>query len=246
MEIKGVYPETLTDWPGKIPIEIFLGGCNYRCPFCHNPSLVGSNGNDSVSQEHFFSYLRVQKRKAWKDGVVISGGEPTVHKELPELILQIRKIGFDVKLDTNGSNPGVLESLIHYKLLDYVAMDIKTDFGNYSKAAGVDVDTEKIKKSIEIICSSGVGYEFRTTCVPTLVTLKSVKEIGETVFELNGSKKAKRYVIQQFRNSAEGDDKFRLLNPDFMNLKPYSICELNELSELAKPYFENVIIKAYD
>lgn len=246
MEIKGILPETLNDWPGKIPIEIFLGGCNFRCGFCHNPGLV--NGYDTlptISHEQFFEYLRVEKKKAWKDGVIISGGEPTIHKELTGFIKKIYDTGFPVKLDTNGSNPSVIEQLLNENLLDYVAMDIKTDFDNYNKGAGVDFNTDKIKKSVKLICDSGVDYEFRTTCVPGIVNGNSIMAIGEALNEI-ARKKPKLYVLQQYRNNDPGNENFKTLDPEFLKIEPYGRITMEELKSIATSDFEKVVVKSYD
>jgi pyruvate formate lyase activating enzyme len=183
MQIGGFVKQSLIDYPGKIAAVVFTQGCNFRCSYCHNPSLVLPGlfcENASVSVEEVFAYLH--KRKSWLDGVVVSGGEPSIHADLPDFLRKIKEMGYSIKLDTNGSNPQMLEAIIKEKLADYVAMDIKTvpEAEAYSQITGVTDATlivENIKTSVEIIKQSSIIYEFRTTSIPGLHSPHILKNI---------------------------------------------------------------------
>lgn len=223
MEIKGFLPLSLIDYPGKMAAVIFLPGCNFRCTFCFNIDLVlHPEALESLDADHILKELKA--RKKWIDGVVITGGEPTLSNGLEEFIEKVKKLGFPVKLDTNGSNPKMLKNLIEKKLIDYVAMDIKCPLEKYSKATGVDANINDIKESVDIIRNSGIDYEFRTTVVPSLIKKKDVEEIGKW---LKGSK---RYFLQQFRSKKTLDAKHK-------NEKPYTAEELEKLAEVAREFF---------
>lgn len=222
LNIKGFVPTSMVDWPGKIASVIFLPGCNFRCGFCHNPELVSGYENiDSINQEDIIDYLK--QKKNWIDGVCITGGEPTLHRDLPEFIKLLKDIGFQVKLDTNGTNPQMLCDLIEDNLLDYVAMDIKTCKDKYYSIVNVHFDINKIQKSIDFLKQGKVDYEFRTTVAPGLIGEEDIKKIGKW---LSGSK---RYFIQQFRPVNTLDHKF-------LDKKPYTPRELKKLAEIVKPY----------
>ncbi len=193
MKISGLIKTTLLDFPGKVACTVFTYGCNFRCEFCHNARLVTKESADNISEEEFFSFL--SKREGILDGVCITGGEPTLQKDLGNFIRKIKEMGFIVKLDTNGYSPEILEQLLKESLLDYVAMDIKASPENYTRVCGVNIDIEKIKKSVSIIKESGVDYEFRTTCVKEYHTEKDFQEIAEW---LEGDSK---YFLQQFTDS---------------------------------------------
>jgi pyruvate formate lyase activating enzyme len=227
--IRGLLKTTMIDYPGKMASEVFLGGCNMRCPFCHNIELVKEPGRlDSMSEEEVTSFLR--KRRKWVDGLVISGGEPTIHEDLPEFVRKAKNEGFLVKLDTNGTNPGMLENLIKKGLLDCIAMDIKSSPGGYEKASGRKVDIEAIKRSVTLIMGSGLDYEFRTTLVPELHSREDVKEIGKWL------KGAKKYCIQQFRSD-------ETLDPKLKGKPSFSGKELNEMAEMVSDCFEVVEVR---
>ena len=195
MEVKGFVDLSFVDWDGKVSSVLFLPKCNFRCPFCHNVNLVL---NPETIETVPFEYLNEQlnNQKGWTDGVCITGGEPTLHTDLPELCSKIKQMGFLVKLDTNGTNPVMLKLLLDKNLLDYVAMDVKAPLTveKYSKAAGVNAKTllEKVKESINILINSGIDYEFRTTVVPTIHESEDIKQICHS---LNGCKK---FVLQKF------------------------------------------------
>ncbi|MDD3711856.1 MAG: anaerobic ribonucleoside-triphosphate reductase activating protein, partial [Patescibacteria group bacterium] len=169
IEIGGLQKSTLIDYSGKIACTVFLVGCNLRCPWCHSPEIVLPDlitKQPIMEKQDFFSFL--DSRKGLLDGVVVCGGEPTINKDLPEFIGEIKERGFSVKLDTNGTNPSMIRSLLDKKLIDYIAMDLKApiDKKSYSLAVGVDLDTLAISESVKLIKESGIDYEFRTTVVP--------------------------------------------------------------------------------
>lgn len=193
MKITGLMKTTLLDFPGKVACTVFTYGCNFRCEFCHNARLVTEINPDNITEEEFFSFL--SKRQGVLDGVCISGGEPTLQKDLPGFIRRIKEMGFAVKLDTNGYEPEILQSLIDEGLLDYVAMDIKSSPAGYSKICGVDINMEKIKKSVSILKEGKVDYEFRTTCVREHHTQEDFEAIAQW---LQGNSK---YYLQHFEDS---------------------------------------------
>ncbi len=169
IKIKGFLETSFVDWSGKVVSVLFLPGCNFRCPFCHNHSLVlNPEGYEDIPLEYILN--RLDEMREWVDGVCITGGEPTIHPHLPALIKEIKSLGLLIKLDTNGSRPQVLRYLIEEGLVDFVAMDVKAplDEVSYAKACGVPVDVGKIKESITFLKSGKVGYQFRTTVVPAL------------------------------------------------------------------------------
>lgn len=231
-EIKGFLKTTLIDWEGKVASEIFLGSCNFRCGFCHSKDLVlNPEKIESMPYHDVDSFLL--SKKGWIDGVVICGGEPTLYKEeLINLISRIKKIPFLVKLDTNGANPEVLKTLFDMNLLDYVAMDIKAPLNQkqYSAAVGVDVDIDDIIKSKDLIIASGVDYEFRTTAVPNLITIKEIEDIVKLISP------CKRYRIQQFQPKDTLDE-------TFTNLKPIKLEALQEMAILAKKYIPDISVR---
>lgn len=229
VKIKGLQKTSLIDYPGKVCCAIFLGGCDFRCPFCYNIDLVlNPNKLPTIPEEEFLEFLK--KRKKWLDGVCLGGGEPCIHQDLPEFIRKIKNLGFLVKLDTNGSKPEMLEKLLKEKLLDYIAMDIKAPLEKYDKAAGVKADKKAIQKSIDLIRNSGVEYEFRSTILPRLHSKQDLLSIGKW---LKGSK---RFFIQQFRNE-------KTLNPEFQKENVFKPEELNGFKEMLKPYFKEVEVR---
>ena len=195
MNICGYQKTTLLDYPGHVAATIFTGGCNYRCPFCHNSDLVvNSTMSPCISQEEIFSFLK--KRKNVLSGICITGGEPTLQTNLSEFIKKVRSLGYKIKLDTNGYRPDVISSLLEDNLLDYIAMDIKAGLSNYAKVSGIpNLDTSKIKESISIIENSGIDYEFRTTVVKELHNRQDFLEISEMLSSSSS------YFIQSFKDS---------------------------------------------
>lgn len=196
MIIKGLQKLTLLDFPGRLACTVFLGGCNFRCPFCHNASLVFNRGGDDMSEEELFEFL--ESRRAKLSGVCITGGEPTMYSSLPSFINNIKNRGFAVKLDTNGTNPEMLKALVRDGLIDYVAMDIKNSKEKYALTAGVPgLDISPIERSVDFLLSGAVDYEFRTTLVKELHDYADIACIGEWI------KGAKRYFLQNFKDSGD-------------------------------------------
>ena len=229
VEIKGYIPSSLLDYPGKICSVIFLPNCNFRCPFCQNPDLINKPDKiPNIEPKKIFEHLK--SRRKWLDGVCITGGEPCLHKGLPEFLLEVKKLRFLVKLDTNGANTKMLKELIEKKLIDYIAMDVKAPLKDYDKVAKVKVNKKNIQESINLIKKSKVDYEFRTTVIPKFTGKKEIEEIGKW---LKGSK---RYCIQQFRPLITLDE-------SFMNEKIYTPKELKELAEVARPFFKSVCVR---
>lgn len=197
MLIYGLQKLSLLDYPGKLAATIFTGGCNLRCPFCHNASLVTHlTGDGRISEEELFSFL--EKRKGMLDGVCITGGEPLLQDDLADFIIKIRELGYLIKLDTNGTFPEKLESLIRRNLVDYVAMDIKNSYNKYPQTVGVTgFDATPVFDSARLLMKSAVDYEFRTTLVKAFHTATEIEEIGRTV------EGAERYYLQNFEDSGD-------------------------------------------
>lgn len=195
MKILGIEKVSFVDYEGKMCATIFTGGCNYRCPFCHNGGIVLDKYNE-ISESDIVDYLKT--RTGLLDAVTISGGEPTLQPDIKEFILKVRALGFLVKLDTNGTNPDCLIDLLQNNLLDYVAIDIKTNFGDYNKVSGVTNSlTDNVKKSIEYLKNSGIDYELRTTLVNEFHTKDTIVNMAK---ELAGQKKL---YLQKFKASAD-------------------------------------------
>ena len=194
MKICGLNKTTLLDYPRCVAATIFVGGCNFRCPFCHNGDLVLQSAQiTGYSEEEVLTFLK--KRKNVLEGVCITGGEPTLYGELPEFIREIKTLGYKVKLDTNGSNPEMLCELVKNRLIDYVAMDIKAPADSYHKVCGVTVDMNKIKRSVDFLKEGKVPYEFRTTIVGELHTKEDILKIGEWILG------AENYYLQSYKES---------------------------------------------
>jgi pyruvate formate lyase activating enzyme len=189
MKISGLQKLSLVDFDGHLCATIFTYGCNFKCPFCHNSSLVISH-SDEILEKDIFDFL--EKRKKQLDSVCISGGEPTLHNDLPQFIKKIKDLGFLVKLDTNGTNLEMLKYLIENKLVDYIAMDIKNSIENYSLTTNCNINTDNIEKTIKYIMTCGIDYEFRTTLVSEFHTIEDIKKISKLI------KGAKKYYLQKF------------------------------------------------
>ena len=226
MNIAGVQKVTLLDYPGKVACEIFTQGCNFECPFCQNSSLIPITNTGEFSEEEIFEYLNLRKKIL--DGVVITGGEPTVQKDLKGFIKKIKDLGLLVKLDTNGGNPKVLQELIDEDLVDYVAMDIKNIFNKYNITAGKKINLDNIKKSIEILKASKIDYEFRTTIIKEMHSLDDIISICKLV----GNAK---YYLQNFEDSENVIDH---------SLHGFSREELLFIDKYLKDLFPNVEIRA--
>ena len=196
MKIAGLQKMTLLDFPGKVACTVFLGGCNFRCPFCHNSQLIG-DADTLMDDGALLRFL--ESRKGLLDGVCITGGEPTLQKALPDLLAKIKAMGFLAKLDTNGYRPEVLKDLIDGGLVDYVAMDVKNDPAGYARTAGVaDLQIGRIEESLRLLLSGAVDYELRTTLVEPLHNVDSILGIREWLESLGEGKKVKRYYLQPF------------------------------------------------
>ena len=196
MVIGGLQKLTLLDYPGKVACTVFLPGCNFRCPYCHNSCLViPEKINAGFSEEELFSFLL--KRRGKLDGVCITGGEPTIHRELPELIRKIKDLGFLVKLDTNGSNPQMLKELLEENLLDFVAMDIKNAPSLYKSTCGNLDFFEKIRESRDLLMERAPGYEFRTTVCKPFHSPESMEALGQWI------RGAEKYYLQNFEDSGD-------------------------------------------
>jgi len=232
MIIGGLHKSSLIDYPGKISCIIFLSGCNFDCPYCHNPELANGGSPSSVflSEDLIFDFL--ESRKGFLDGVVISGGEPTLQKGLISFCEKIRLLGYPIKLDTNGSRPEVIKGLIDKDLISYIAMDIKTALLNYFSLIKDDSSPDNILSSIRIIMESEIDYEFRTTCIKSLVDEKTVESISHLI---NGSK---LYALQQF-------SKTDVLHPEFFkdNSNIYQNDELMQFKSVASRWVNKCIVR---
>lgn len=227
VKICGLMKMTLLDFPGKVACTVFLGGCNLRCPFCHNAELAFDGCGDEISEEEFFKFL--EKRKGMLDGVCVSGGEPLLNDGIISFLKKIKEKGYAVKLDTNGCFPEKLEAVISAKVCDYVAMDVKNSLGEYAKTVGVeDFDTNRIEKSIEILKTGGIDHEFRTTVVKGLHTEESIEKLS---LLLKGEKK---YFLQAFVKSDRVPDD---------TLEEYTKDELENLLKIAQRNVPDAVLR---
>jgi pyruvate formate lyase activating enzyme len=226
MRIGGLQKITLIDYPGKVAATVFFIGCNFRCRFCYNSDLVlpeKIKKQKTISPKTFFNFLK--SRKNLLEGVCIGGGEPTIYKNLPEFIKKIKKMGFWVKLDTNGTNPKMLKQLIDKKLIDYVAMDIKAPKGKYEEVVGKKINIKNIEESIKILKKGKVDYEFRTTIVPTLHAKEDIIKIVQWI------KPAQKYFLQNFLQKPT-------IDKNLEKIKPYPKEFLLEIQKEIAPFFE--------
>lgn len=230
MKIAGFQKFSLIDYPCKISAIIFTQGCNFRCPYCHNPELVDPKlFTYTLDEDSILSFLR--RRVGKLDGVVITGGEPLLQHDLIEFIKKVKEMGYLVKLDTNGSYPENLERLLAKNLIDYIAMDIKAPLEKYHNVVQTDVCTEKIAESITIILNSNIDYEFRTTVVKDFLIEDDLICIAKLI------RGAKRYVLQKFAVS-------KILDKSFAsNVKCFSEDELNTIKEKVKKYVSECIMR---
>jgi len=194
--ISGLQKMTLLDFPGKIACTVFLQGCNMRCPFCHNSELLSGKGEELMTREEFFGFLKT--RRGLLDGVCVSGGEPTLRRELPEFLRAIKDLGFAVKLDTNGTRPDVLKALVAENLVDYVAVDVKNCPPLYEQTAGAGVDLAALEETFRFLWEDNVDYELRTTLVEPLHDGQCVEEMGKWLSSLVPGKKPKKWFLQRF------------------------------------------------
>ena len=232
MKIGGLEHLTLIDYPGKVAATVFTIGCNFRCPYCYSPEIVipeKIKNQPIIPEKEFFAFL--DGRKGLLEGVVICGGEPTIHQDISDFIKKIKEKSFLVKLDTNGSNPKVLDNLIRGNLIDYVAMDIKGPKEKYGLMTGLNnqwsnVMMEKIERSVEILKSSNIDYEFRTTVVPDILKKEDILKIVDWI------KPAKKYYLQNYRAEKA------TIDPEFMKKKPYSEEFLLEIQKEICSFFD--------
>jgi len=230
MKICGLQKTTLLDFPGHVAATIFTGGCNFRCPFCHNSDLLGNDAPPVYTVDEVLSFL--SRRTGILEGVAITGGEPTLQPDLKDFILEVRKLGYQIKLDTNGYRPKVLEDLCENGLLDYVAMDIKTCRERYSELAGIaSPDMEKIDESVNFLLNGSVPYEFRTTVVKELHSAGDFEKIGPWI---SG---ASRYFLQNFVDSGN------VLNPIYTGCTKE---ELTSYMEIVRPFVAHVELRGID
>lgn len=228
MNFSGFQKLTLLDYPGKVACTLFTSGCNLRCPFCHNASLVTHIDNSNIyKKEEILAYLK--KRQGILDGVCISGGEPLLHAEIEGFISEVKSLGYSVKLDTNGFFPEKLISLVNKGLVDYVAVDFKSTYEKYSLATGIEsVDTTPFKKTVEFLLSGAVDYEFRTTVVKGIHETQDIVEIAKTI---SG---AKRYFLQSFVDSGD------LISSGFCAFSPEN---MKKARDLASAFVTNTEIR---
>lgn len=228
MIIKGLQKLTLLDYPEHTACTVFTGGCNLRCPFCHNASLALNPASvDEIDEEKFFSFLR--KRKGILDGVCITGGEPLINTDIENFMLRIKQLGFKVKIDTNGTLPVRLKSVVENGLADYVAVDIKNSKKLYEITVGVSYfNTSPVEKTVDYLMSGNIPYEFRTTVTRTFHTENSMRELSEWI------KGAKRYFLQNFVNSGD------LINPQ---IEGYSPEEMQKMLDIVKPNIPSAQIR---
>lgn len=231
MRILGMEKMSLVDFDGKIAATLFTGGCNFLCPFCHNsPLVLDHKSQPEISEDEILAYL--SKRIGLLEGVCVSGGEPTLNKDLPAFIEKIKNIGYKVKLDTNGTNPNMLKSLFRDGLIDYCAMDIKNDRDHYASIIGFEeYDTSKVNESVEFLINSNFDYEFRTTLINEVHGYYNMRAIGKWI---SG---AKKYFLQKFVDSS---------NCIVQNLSPVSTDKAKEFLEVLTPFIKSVKLRGYD
>ena len=246
MKICGLQKTTLLDFPGHVAATIFTGGCNFRCPFCHNSDLLGSDAPAAFTDEEVLDFLK--KRRGILEGAAITGGEPTLQPDLEDFIQKVRALGYQIKLDTNGYMPGVLWELLQEHLIDYVAMDIKASRDNYARAAGLPhMDISRIEESIGILKSSGIPYEFRTTVVRGIHTVVEFEKIGKWIAGCPA------YYLQNYEENE--NCLYRMIQTvECDDVKPggvdpfgaFSREELEQMEELVRKYVGKVILRGVE
>ncbi len=230
MLLKGFQKTTLLDYPGKVACTVFTGGCNFRCPFCHNARLVTEQDHEEqITEDEFFSFLK--KRQGILDGVCVTGGEPLLQKDILPFLARIRELGFLVKLDTNGSRPDMLQKIIDAHLVDYIAMDLKNSKEKYALTCGLDAYPDEMDQSIALIMQSGIEYEFRTTVVREFHAAEDMISMAKWI------KGAPRYFLQGFIDSGNlvGD-----------GCSAYSPTEMKELFALVTPIIPNAALRGVE
>jgi pyruvate formate lyase activating enzyme len=232
LEIKGFIETSFLDWDGKVVSVIYVPYCNFRCPFCHNFGLIKDpQSYESIPSERIKKFL--VDRRDFIDGICLTGGEPCLHKGrgLFKFMRRIKDLGFQIKFDTNGTSPELLDKLFNDRLVDYIALDIKGPLDErYDRLSGVKTDLDIIKQSIRIIIEKGVPYEFRTTVVPTLLDTKDIEDIARSVAG------AGKFVLQQFTAEHTWDESLR-------EVIPYPREKLEEMVEACKPFVPNTVIR---
>jgi pyruvate formate lyase activating enzyme len=231
MHIKGWVKTSLVDYPEHIAASLFCGGCNFRCPNCHNSSIVlHPNDRPDLSEREVWAFL--ESRVGLLDGVVLSGGEPTLQLDLLPFATRLRELGYRVKLDTNGYCPEVVREMIDRSAVDYIAMDVKAPLlhARYARAAGVQIDVHRIRRTIDLLLAGRVAYEFRTTVVPGLLAETDIKQIAWAI------RGAQRYYLQQFvaRDT---------LDPEMLKSTPYRVGRLCAMADLARQWIDHVEIR---
>ena len=231
MKIGGFQKISLIDFPERIAAVIFTQGCNLRCPYCQNPDLIETTEITPVSVDTVWQYLSLRKKQL--DGVTITGGEPLIQKDIRETIKEIKNLGYEVKIDTNGTLPETLKKLIADGNVDYIAMDIKAPPQNYSEIVGKKISFEPIRKSIETIMKNNISYEFRSTLVPGFHNEKMVEEMAKLITG------AERYVLQNLSG-------YRTLDPEYSKLSPFNIEMMKHFQSIASQYVKTCTIRGGD
>lgn len=240
MIIGGLEKFTLIDYPGHLAVIVFTSGCNFRCHFCYNPVLVVpekisssdekergrsiEGGFNRIQEDDLFEFL--QSRIGKVDAVVISGGEPTLHDDLPEFIQKIKDLGFKVKLDTNGTNPQVLKDLLLKNLIDYIAMDIKAPFEKYDLVSGAQINKLDLEEAIAVIKESGLPYEFRSTILPSLHNFDDIAKMGAMI------RGAQKWFLQPFKSDVD------LVNNNFKNTVSFSDVDMEKMKNIGNDYVD--------
>ena len=229
MKIGGLQKVSLIDFPGMICAVVFLQGCNFQCSYCHNPELVRPElFGPVIDEKKLLKFLEARRGKL--DAVTITGGEPSLQKGLPAFVRKIRKKGFAVKLDANGSHPQILQALLKENLLDYVAMDVKGPWEKYEKIVNVKVEIEKIKESVINIIHSGIPHEFRTTIVKSQLNQKDILQIAANI---SG---AQKYALQKFVPG-------KILEEKFLSEETYAEAELEGIKKCLEKQISFVIVR---
>lgn len=230
MLIGGLQKFSLIDYPGKLSAIIFTQGCNFRCPYCHNPELVDPKQFiPLLDEKKVLDFL--ETRRGRLDAVEITGGEPTLQKDLLPFLQKIKKMGFLVKLDTNGSSPSIMQEALRKKVVDYFALDVKAPLEKYQEVTRSTIDPQKIQKAIQIIMSSGLDYEFRTTIVRSMLSFDDITKIAQLI------RGANLYALQAFIPS-------KTLDPHFQKETSYTEEELEKICQQVQPYVQKCIIRS--
>jgi len=230
VNIKGIHKTSFVDFPGKISAVLFTGGCNLECGYCHNPALARNDQNlEVISGKDALEFL--SRRKGLIDAVTLSGGEPTLQKDIQDFIESVKKIPLLVKLDTNGLKPEVVNLLLKKDLLDYVALDVKTSPAKYNTLTHREVDFSLIVKTLDSLRESGIDYEVRTTCVPGFCDEQDLREIGNAIGHV------RRYVLQQFVSSVD------MLDNSMRNIDPYPSRYLEKLCTVSLDFADESLVR---